>query len=270
MSYLALSTSDLVVAASLLLINILLSIILRLGMAKSILLAAVQMVVQLSLLGLVLHWVFSVRNPLIVIAMAGVMALFASIAAVRRTSRRFPGIYWHSLIVILASSFLVTGFTILEVVEPDPWFEPQYFIPLHGMLLGNALTGISLGLDRFMEGCAERRGRIESILLLGGSRWEAAGEEIRGALRIGLIPTLNSMAVMGIVSLPGMMTGQILAGAAPGDATRYQIMIMFMIASCVALATTGGVLMAFLTLFSPRHQLRVERLRLAGPRRARV
>ncbi|MBW3670859.1 MAG: ABC transporter permease, partial [Acidobacteria bacterium] len=163
MSYVALGTSDLVVAASLLLINILLSIVLRLGLAKGILLAAVQMVVQLSLLGLVLHWVFAVRNPLIVLGMAGVMALFASIAAVRRTSRRFPGIYWHSLIVILASSFLVTGFTVFEVVEPDPWFEPQYFIPLHGMLLGNALTGISLGLDRFMEGCAERRGRIETV-----------------------------------------------------------------------------------------------------------
>jgi putative ABC transport system permease protein len=252
---------ELVLAAGLLLINILLSVILRLRLAGSLLVAAIRMVVQLALVGLVLEWIFATRNPAGIVGMAAVMAALASIAAVRRTRRRFPGVYWNSLVTITASSFLVTGFTLSVVVRPDPWFDPQYLIPLHGMLLGNALTGISLGLDRFTEYCVDRRSRIEALLALGATRWEAAIEPIRDALRTGLVPTLNSMAIMGIVSLPGMMTGQILAGADPGVAVRYQIMIMFMIASCVALATTGVVFLAFLKLFSARHELRIDRLK---------
>lgn len=252
---------ELVLAAGLLLINVVLSVTLRLGLARSLLVAATRMVIQLALVGLVLDWIFRARDPLAILAMATVMAALASIAAVRRTRRRFPGVYWNSLVTITASSFVVTSFTLSVVVRPDPWFDPQYLIPLHGMLLGNALTGISLGLDRFTQYCVDRRSRIEALLALGATRWEAAIDPVRDALRTGLVPTLNSMAIMGIVSLPGMMTGQILAGADPGVAVRYQIMIMFMIASCVALATTGVVFLAYLRLFSARHELRFDRLR---------
>jgi putative ABC transport system permease protein len=130
-----------------------------------------------------------------------------------------------------------------------------------GMILGNTLTGISLGLERFMEGLVTNRNGIETLLALGATRWEATHREVQTAVKTGMIPTINSMMVMGLVSLPGMMTGQILAGASPIDAVRYQIVIVFAIASGSALGTIGVVLLAWLTLLSSNHQLRSDGLR---------
>jgi len=258
--YLEIGWLDLALAATLLAVSLGLSLTLRLGLSKSLLVASTRMIVQLWLVGFVLEWVFTTERPVVILAMALVMAAVAGVAAVHRTRRRFAGIYWDSLLTILTVSFLITGFTVLGVLRVDPWWDPQYLIPLLGMLLGNALTGISLALDRFLEGCVDRRDRLEVRMTLGATRWEAAGGEIREALRVALIPTVNSMMVMGIVSLPGMMTGQILAGADPADAVRYQILILMMIAACVSLASFGVVSLAFLRLFSPRPRLRTERL----------
>ncbi|MEL6616333.1 MAG: iron export ABC transporter permease subunit FetB [Bacteroidota bacterium] len=256
-------TGQLALGALLLGINIVLSVVLKLGLARDLVVGAIRMTVQLLLIGLVLEWVFETENAVVIVAIAVLMAVLAGRAAVQRTARRFPGILWNSLVVILGASFLVTGISIVGVIQVDPWYDPQYLIPLHGMLLGNALNGISLGLDRFMEGCAKDRDLIETRLVLGATRWEAAQPIVREALRTGMIPIINTMMIMGIVSLPGMMTGQILAGADPAAAVEYQILITFMIASCVALATGGVIALAYRTLFSPRHQLRSDRLKRA-------
>jgi len=167
----------------------------------------------------------------------------------------------NSLLSVLVASSLVTGLSVRGIIQVQPWFDPQYLIPLLGMVLGNTLTGISLGLDRFMEGVTTQRDQIETLLTLGATRWEAAHKQVQEAIRTGMIPTINSMMVMGLVSLPGMMTGQILAGANPIDAVRYQIVIIFMIASGAALGTFGVVLLAFRRLLSPDHQLRLDLLR---------
>lgn len=257
-AYIQVGYGQLALAALLLVVNLGLDVALRLGMTRDLVVATVRMTVQLLLVGLVLDWVFAVANPWIILGMAVLMAGLAGVAAVNRTARRFPGVYWDALVTIMAASFLVTGFALTGVLRVDPWYDPQYLIPLLGMLLGNALNGISLGLDRFVDGCARERGRIEARLALGADRWEAALPDVREAMRVGLIPVVNSMMIMGVVSLPGMMTGQILAGADPGDAVRYQILIMFMIASCVALATLGVVLLAYRRLFDARHRLRLE------------
>lgn len=254
-SYIVISNFQLALASLLLLVNILLSAALRLGMGRDLLIAALRMTVQLILIGLILEWIFQTRQPLIIILMAVIMASLAGIAAVNRTSRRFPGIFWNSLITIGTSAFLVTGAAITGILSVVPWYDPQYLIPLLGMVLGNALTGISLGLDRMMEGCVKNRNWIETMLSHGANRWEAAHDQIREALRTGMIPIVNAMMIMGIVSLPGMMTGQILAGANPMDAVRYQMVIMFMIAACTALATLGVVLLAYRILFSRDHRL---------------
>ena len=254
---------ELALGALLLAVNIALSVALRLGLARDLVVGAVRMTVQLLLVGLVLEWVFATESPVVIVAIAVGMAALAGRAAVSRTSRRYPGVWWNALVVILGASFLVTGAAVLGILRVDPWYDPQYVIPLHGMLLGNALNGISLGLDRFMEGCTPGRDEIEARLALGATRWEAARPVAQEALRTGMIPVVNSMMIMGLVSLPGMMTGQILAGADPAQAVRYQVLIMFMIASCVALATGGVVALAYRSLFSPRHQLRSEKLRKA-------
>jgi putative ABC transport system permease protein len=149
---------------------------------------------------------------------------------------------------------------LFAVIRIHPWYEPQYAIPILGMILGNTLTGVSLGIERMTQELTSGRNTIEMILALGGSRWEAAQEAIRQAVRAGMIPTLNQMTVVGIVSLPGMMTGQVLAGESPEDAVRYQIVIMFLIAASSALGTVGAVLLTYRRLFSSSHRFLRDRL----------
>lgn len=262
--YIHISNGQLGFAAVLILVNLALSVWLRLGLGKSLAIASARMVTQLLLVGFILEYIFALRSPLAVVGIGIVMASFAGFAAVNRTRRRFAGIYFNSLISVLASAFVVTGAALLGIINVSPWYEAQYAIPLLGMLLGNILNGISLALDRFMEGAVRERGLIESKLALGATRWEAAHTLLRESLRTGMIPTINSMMVMGVVSLPGMMTGQLLAGASPAAAVRYQIVIMFMIAAATALGTLGVALLAFRVLFSGRHQLRSDRLQAAA------
>ena len=128
------------------------------------------------------------------------------------------------------------------------------------MLLGNPLNGISLALDSFLDELHDQRDLVETFLSLGATSWEACHYLFRSSMRTGLIPTINSMAVMGIVSLPGMMPGRILAGVSPGEAVRYQIVIVFMITAAVTLGTALVLLLAYRTMFSSRHQLKLHSL----------
>lgn len=257
---LAISNWQLVFAALLIVVNLALSAWLRLGLTRSLLVASLRMVVQLLLIGFILEAIFALNRPLPVVGIGLVMVTLAGISAVNCTQRRFPGIYVDSVLCVFGASFVVTGAALLGIINVDPWYKAQYAIPLLGMTLGNILNGVSLALNRFTEGAARERKLIESSLALGATRWEAAHPLITSSLHTGMIPTINSMMVMGVVSLPGMMTGQLLAGAAPQSAVRYQIVIMFMIAAATALGAFGVVMFAFRVLFTREHQLRVDRL----------
>lgn len=252
--YIDLSAGQVAAAAALIALNAAISLALRLGMERRLAVAAVRTVAQLTLIGLVLEWVFAVRSWPVVVALASVMAAVAGVAAVRRVGRRYPGIWLNSLLSMWASSWLIAGLAVGGVVRVDPWWEPQYAIPILGMILGNTLNGISLGLDRLTEELVTRRDRVETLLALGATRWEAARDPVRAAVRTGMIPILNSMMVVGIVSIPGMMTGQLLAGVDPRSAVEYQIVVMFLIASGTALGTVGVVLLGYRRLFNRRHQ----------------
>ncbi len=258
--YLIISYPQLALAVLLIGINLAISIAFQLNLTRSLVIASLRMVVQLLLIGFVLEWLFNQQDPWLIIGISMIMAGIAGRSAVDRTQRRFMGIYWNSILSVLTSAAVVTSLSIGAIIQVDPWYDPQYVIPLLGMVLGNTLNGISLGLDRFMEGLVDQQNQIEGLLILGATRWEAARQPIQNAVRTGMTPMINSMMVMGLVNLPGMMTGQILAGASPIDAVRYQIVIVFMIASATALGTFGVVLLAFHQLLSPSHQLRLDRL----------
>ncbi len=262
--YITINAWQLAGSATLILVNLGLSIGLRLGLARSLAIASVRMVVQLLLIGFVLEWLFTQNNAGLILGISLIMASIASVAAVNRTNRRFSGIYWNSLLSVLAASSIVTSLTVGGLIQVHPWYNPQYLIPLLGMVLGNTLNGISLGLDRFMDGLIGQRDQIETRLALGATRWEAARPQLQEAVRVGMIPTINSMMVMGLVSLPGMMTGQILAGVNPIEAVRYQIVVMFMIAAGTALGIFGVVVLAFRRLLSADHQLRLDYLKRVG------
>jgi putative ABC transport system permease protein len=160
----------------------------------------------------------------------------------------------------------VTVLALAGLVGPTPWYSPQYAIPLFGMVMGNSMTGISLGLNTLSVAMVRERTAVEAQLMLGASRWTALRPAIRQALRSGFMPIVNSMAATGVVFLPGMMTGQILAGVDPNQAIRYQLLIMFLIAG----ATGSGVLLAVFAaawrLTDERHRLRLDRMTPADER----
>jgi putative ABC transport system permease protein len=250
-SLIQLSISDLAVATLLVIAAGLISIVLRLGIEKRLALAAVRTVLQLGLIGFVLKRIFAVDSAFLVVAMLVAMTLLAAREAVARSSRRYPGIHIDAVVAMVVSCLVVGGTVTQAVVGVTPWYAPQYVIPLIGMILGNSLTGIALSLDRFLEHLATRQAEIELRLAFGASRREALAEPLRNAVRTGLIPIVNAMAAAGIVSLPGMMTGQILAGSPPMQAVAYQIVVMFMIAAAASLGSMMVAIAAGRRLMTP-------------------
>lgn len=259
-AYVDLSFSQVALAASLILINGIISLLLQLDLERRLLWASFRTLVQLSLIGYVLRWVFTASEWYPIIGLMIIMTLIAGVSAVRRTGRRYPGIWLDGILSVWLSSWLVSAVALLAIVRADPWYLPRYAIPFLGMILGNTLNGISLGLDRLGAEVTSQRERIETLLALGATRWEAARSPLRESVRTGMIPILNSMMVTGIVSLPGMMTGQLLAGMDPMQAVRYQIVIIFLIASGTALGTVSVVLLGYRRLFNTDHQFQIHQL----------
>ncbi len=248
------------IAAGLIVAAGVVSLVLRLGVEKRLGVAALRTVIQLGLLGLILERVFAVRNPYVVVGLLLLMTAFAAREAVSRASRRYRGILADAWLTMAATCFLVGGIVTQVVVGVEPWYDPQYVIPLLGMILGNSLTGISLCLDRFMDHLETRSAEVELRIAYGATRREALAAPLKDAVRTGMIPIINSMAAAGIVSLPGMMTGQILAGSPPMQAVAYQIVVMFMIAAAVALGAMLVVVLAGRHFMGVDATLRLDRM----------
>lgn len=262
MTYIQLAYGDLVLPALLVVTDGALSIVLRLKLERQLTIAALRMVLQLVLVGYVLTFLFAAVSPLWTALAAFIMVLFASREIVARQRRRLPGILSYGLgagCTLLAAG-TVTMFALLTELRPDPWYHPRYALPLLGMILGNTMTGISLGLDVLTNGLVREKAAVEACLALGGTRYQAVLPVIRDALRSGFMPIINSMAAIGLVSLPGMMTGQILAGVEPVDAAKYQLLIMFLIAGGTGLGTLAAVLGGAHLLTDNRHRLRLDRI----------
>ncbi len=259
-----LSAFDLILAAGLVVAAGLVSMALRLNLEKRLAVATVRMVVQLLLVGYILKVVFRVGSPLVLTAVIVVMVIFASRAAVRQSSRTFHGATWFAFWTLLMSGIVTTFSVTSLVINVEPWYEPRYVIPLLGMVFGNGMTGISLCLDYLLASFDEHRAEVETELALGATAWEAALRPLRAAVQRGMIPIVNRMMVAGVVALPGMMTGQILAGEDPLNAVKYQIVVMFMISAATTVGSVIAGLLVYRRLFNARHQLRVELIRKQG------
>ncbi len=262
MTFITLSFADVALSAVLLVVNAALSLALSLGLARRMAIAALRMVVQLLLMGLVLKVLFEVSSPLLTSLTALVMVLFAGREVMARQKRRLAGPWAYGIgtTAMLFAGTVVTVFALTTQIRPEPWFEPRVALPLMGMILGNTMTGVSLGIDRLLTGAHQSRVSIEARLALGHDRTEAMGGVVREALRTGLVPTINSMSAVGLVFIPGMMTGQILAGIAPMEAVKYQLLVMFLIAGGNAFGVLGAVLAGSRRLSDARHRLRLDRL----------
>ena len=251
--------TGLLVCALLVLATIALSRRERLGLERDLVIGARRTLIQLLLVGYVLSAIFRLVRALVVL---GVLALMLGVAA-RTASRRVPpslsGIFPITLLALTGSSIAVLVFVTQFVLRVPRWFEPRVVIPLAGMIIGNAMNGAALAAERLAGEVAARRAEIEALLALGATAPRAARSAVRASLRAALIPTVNGLMTVGLVHLPGVMTGQILGGASPLVAVRLQVVIMYMLTATVAFASLGVVLLARRRLFTPAHQLREPR-----------
>jgi len=253
---------DLALASLLVVALALTSVRMRLGVAGQIVVAAVRTAIQLSLIGFVLKILFGGVHPIWLVLVAMVMMGVAAREVMARQQQRYRG--WWGIGIggasMFVSSFSVTVLALTVIVQPDPWYAPRYAIPLLGMMTGNTMTGVALGLNHLTIGARREKSAIEARLALGWRAKDAMAILRREAMRTGLIPMVNSMAAAGLVSLPGMMTGQILAGNPPTEAVKYQILIMFLIASGTGFGVLTAVSIGSRRLFDERERLRLDRL----------
>jgi len=263
MTYISLEISDLALAALLLVINAGLSLSLQLGLERALIIATLRMVVQLALVGLILTKLFALASPFWTALAALVMIGFAGREVVARQQEGFTRFWAYGIGTgaTLVAATLAVLFALSTQVQPDPWYDPRYALPLLGMVLGNTMTGISLGLQALTEGAKTRRTAVEAQLTLGATRRLAFRPLLRDSLRTALMPIINAMSATGLVALPGMMTGQILAGVPPVEAVKYQLLIMFLIAGGVAVGAIAAVLAGYFRLTDGRHRLRLDRLK---------
>lgn len=263
LSPLSLSGTDLALSASLLVFNGLVSLALGLQVHKSLALAALRMVLQLLLVGLVLRWVLASQSPwlTVVVVLLMVMAAAREVASRPRTPMRGAAGLRIGITVVGAASTLTVAMALLTAIRPEPWYDPRYAIPLMGIVLGSVLNSASIALDSLLASLRSAAAVIETRLALGESRDAALRPQVIAATRSGLLPVINQMSAAGVITLPGIMTGQVLAGMDALEAAKYQILLMFILAGASGLAAYGCARLAARHMTDQRHRLRLDRLK---------
>jgi putative ABC transport system permease protein len=224
---------------------------------KQILIASTRMTIQLTLMGYVLMFVFENASWWLTAIMLVIMLAFAIYNAMERVKSTLSSELQRIIAIAMVGGTLVTlAFFIMMVLQVEPWFNPQYVIPIAGMIVGNSMTGIALGANKLCSDMEDKRVIVENSLMLGATPAAAAREIVNDAFDSALLPTMNNMLTMGIVSLPGMMTGQILSGTFPITAIKYQIGIMLAILGSTALTTILFVMLGYKTFFTKDNRLK--------------
>ncbi|HET7580255.1 MAG TPA: iron export ABC transporter permease subunit FetB [Bacillales bacterium] len=223
---------------------------------KEILISSIRMTIQLVIVGYILTYIFAHPNVWVSMFVVALMEIFSIYNIYKRVKLDLSG----RLKKVIALSMIVGTFTSLlyfdfVVIHFSPWFNPRYFIPIGGMVIGNSMTGITLGVNTLVEGMKSQRKKVETALMLGATPKAACKNIVNHAFDSAILPTINSMVGMGIVFLPGMMTGQILSGTAPLTAIGYQIAIMLGIAGAVSLTVIMFVQLGYKSFFNEHNQL---------------
>ncbi|WP_430785699.1 ABC transporter permease [Virgibacillus flavescens] len=223
---------------------------------KLIVISTIRMTLQLILVGYVLIFIFDHPHPLLTVGIILFMLSFAVFNVYQRTKETI-GLSIKKMIALAMMIGLSISliFFMLVVLQLDPWYDPMYFIPIGGMIIGKTMTGISLGVNNLLIGMREQKEKVEGALMLGATPKEASKDIINQAFDSAMLPTINAMVGMGIVFLPGMMTGQIISGTSPLVAVEYQIAIMLGIAGTVSLTVVIFLHLAYQTFFNERKQL---------------
>jgi len=213
------------------------SVLYELRLQKDLAIGTFRTFAQLFAMGYLLKIIFNLHSMLLVMGVYMVMTWFSVRIIKGRVKEKSIDYYAPTMVSVMVSYTLVTFIVTGIIIGAKPWWTPQYFIPIGGMVAGNSMNALAIGLERFFSELRNRKDQVEMMLCLGADFREASKEMFRNALKAGMIPSINSMMGVGIVSIPGMMTGQILAGADPADAVRYQIVVMLMIVAATALSS---------------------------------
>lgn len=232
----------------------------KLSREKEILLSSFRMTLQLVLVGYLLSYIFESPNWIFTVLIVFSMQLFAAYTVIKRLKSDASRSLKRALLVSLFTGSTVSiVYFMFIVLKASPWYSPQIIIPIAGMLIGNSMTSISLGAKSLVDSIYAERLVVENSLMLGAHPKDACRPYVNSAFEAGIIPTLNSMLGMGIVFLPGMMTGQILSGVSPIEAIKYQIAIMLGILGSVTLALTIFTQLGVSSLFNSDFQLDIKR-----------
>ena len=253
---------DVGLAALSLLIGSGLSILLSLNVHRSLVAATVRMIAQLVLVGLMLRYVFAVSSPMLTVLVASAMILAASYEVHSRQDFSLRGWSWYGLggAPVTIATVLVTGLALTTALRQASWLDARHTIPLLGIILGTVMNSTSLALNAMLTGIQREKRAIEARLALGASRNAAFGDIRASAARNGLIPVINQMSGAGLIVLPGIMTGQILAGMDPLAAAKYQILLLLLLAGGGVIGVILSTQLVLLSVTDERDRLRLDRI----------
>ncbi len=210
------------------------SFVYHLGLNRDITVGTVRTFAQLFLMGYALTFIFQLENIWLTLGIFAVMAVSASFIVQGRVKEKQVPYMLPTFLTMFVSYFVTALFVSGLVIGVVPWWEPRYFLPIGGMVIGNSMSALAIALERLFREMRQQKGLIEARLCLGANYKEASSEMFKNAVTAGMIPSINAMMGVGLVFIPGMMAGQILAGADPLQAIRYQIIIMLMLVGSTA------------------------------------
>ena len=224
----------------------------RTDLERDIGVATVRSFVQLTAIGYAIKLIFEADTIWLVLALLAVMVVFGALTA-RSRAKKVPGAFWPLLIALTVAAATTLGLVVaLGVFDPTP----RYLVPVGGMVIGNAMTASAVALNRLGDEMSESRAAIEATLALGATAREAAEPFVRRALRSGTITLVDSTKTTGLIFFPGTMVGMLLAGAAPTDAVRLQLILLYALLGSVAIAALIATALAYRNFFTPAQQLR--------------
>lgn len=258
--YFELAWTDVLVSLVLVGVLFVVAVVQKLGIARGVVVGTVRTFAQLMIIGYVLEFVFDLSRWYWVVLMLGVMVAVAARTAASRDESRWPGKTAVAGLSIVLGVAVTMATVVGLVIRVRPWYTPQILIPVSGMVIGNTMNAVALTVTRFKSELSVRRREVEAALALGASSKQASSDAFRTAMKSALIPTMNALMVVGLVQLPGMMSGQIIAGVLSVQAVRYQIVVMYMVACGAAVGALAAAVLVRRQAFTARHQLRTDYL----------
>ena len=223
---------------------------LKLQVTRQYLFAALRAASQLLFVGYVMSWILGLSSVLPVVGVVAFMTGVAAFTVARRNPSAPSSLTVSAFIILFVVALCIVVIVAMGIIGVKPWYDPRYLIPLAGLILGNAMSGMAIALERMFNDLDKRTDEIRSLIALGATPWESARASIRDALRAGIIPNINTLSTIGIVFLPGIMSGQILAGIDPMQAAPYQIIVSFMISAADVACATAIVMVMYRSRFT--------------------